>query len=83
MRLKTIFFCKTCKAGINLETFRKRIHPNLRLIIKCLFISIQNVVLQKSKMLLVQVKQTKDNKLTFLLSLTEDFKTQRSLYDLP
>ena len=50
---------------------------------KCLFISIQNVVLQKSKMLLVQVKQTKDNKLTFLISLTEDFKTQRSLYDLP
>ena len=50
---------------------------------KCLFISIQNVVLQKSKMLLVQIKQTKDNKLTFSLSLTEDFKTQHSLYDLP
>ena len=50
---------------------------------KCLFISIQNVVLQKSKMILVQIKQTKDNKLTISLSLTEDFKTQHPLYDLP
>lgn len=50
---------------------------------KYLFISIQNVVLQKSKMILVQIKQTKDNKLTISLSLTEDFKTQHPLYDLP
>ena len=84
MHLKAIFFfCKRCKVGIKLETFRKRIHPNLPLSMKYLFISIQNVVLQKSKMILVQIKQTKDNKLTISLSLTEDFKTQHPLYDLP